>query len=190
MAWSVAQSSAGEPYYIINMFHKLTFAPDSHDPIGPFYHSPSSPSIAKVLFHPWGEHDAVLLVLTSDGLVREYDILHDPDEPTQVTDFCSTGSILPARGVSYGMTTPKKPTDPRRPMSSSKALVRSQRSGTPFRNVNAKGKGTFGDSDDGADIAVSCCIGEGEGDWSPFTLYCTMANGDIYCVCPYLPKKA
>ena len=128
----------------------------------------------------------MLLILTSDGIVREYDILHDPDEPTQITDFCADGSILPAKGVSYGLTTPKKSTEGRR--TASKALV-SARSDASARNGKARAKG-FGDADEGANIATSLCIGEGEGDWSPFTLYCSMADGDVYCVCPYLPKKA
>lgn len=127
--------------------------------------------------------------MTSDGLVREYDILHDPDEPTQVTDFCSTGSVLPARGTSYGINTPKRPKDPRTPGSSSKAIVR-RSSRAPASNGKAKARNGFGMSDDDGDVATSFCVGEGDGDWSAFTLYCTMSSGDIYCICPYLPKKA
>ena len=180
----------------------------SHDPIGPFYHSPSSPPIAKVSFHPWGEHDAILLVLTADGLLREYDILHDAEEPTQITDFSAASgtagrTAMPSRGVSYGLSsafTPSKAEKSRRQRSasatpSSRALVqRNARGGTPMSTSYGKGASSarhaFGDVDEGADTAVSFCCGEGEGDWSPFTLYCLMQNGDIYCVCPYLPKKA
>lgn len=159
-------------------------------------------------FHPWGEHDAVLLVLTADGLLREYDILHDAEEPTQITDFCAPSGVIgrsamPSRGVSYGLstiTTPSKAERSRRERSasatpSSRALVpRGARGGTPMSVPFSKGaspaRHAFGDTDEGADTAVSFCCGEGEGDWSPFTLYCLMQNGDVYCVCPYLPKKA
>lgn len=60
----------------------------------------------------------------------------------------------------------------------------------PFSKGASPARHAFGDTDEGADTAVSFCCGEGEGDWSPFTLYCLMQNGDVYCVCPYLPKKA
>ncbi|KAF9782863.1 hypothetical protein BJ322DRAFT_1073133 [Thelephora terrestris] len=56
--------------------------------VGQFYHaSGSSPQVAKVDWHPWGENGSTLLVMTSDGKLREYDISIDADEPQQTISF-------------------------------------------------------------------------------------------------------
>ncbi|KAG9128345.1 hypothetical protein FRC07_000457 [Ceratobasidium sp. 392] len=55
--------------------------------IGEYYHISGSTRIAKVDWHPWGEGGASLLVLTSDGQLREYDVAKDPSEPQQTVDL-------------------------------------------------------------------------------------------------------
>ncbi|CAE7085971.1 unnamed protein product [Rhizoctonia solani] len=55
--------------------------------IGEYYHVPGSSRITKVDWHPWGEGGASLLVLTSDGLLREYDVSKDPSEPQQTVEL-------------------------------------------------------------------------------------------------------
>ncbi|KLO19835.1 hypothetical protein SCHPADRAFT_864426 [Schizopora paradoxa] len=55
--------------------------------IGKDYHSSDSSPIAKVDWHPWGETGSTLLVMTTDGKLREYDVSLDPDEPCKVVDF-------------------------------------------------------------------------------------------------------
>jgi nucleoporin NUP82 len=65
-------------------------------PIGLYYHSPASPLISKVLWHPYGSLSSSLLVLTLDGLLREYDPLQDSEEPQQ------TVSLLPPRARTAG----------------------------------------------------------------------------------------
>ncbi|KAG8722485.1 hypothetical protein FRC08_001541 [Ceratobasidium sp. 394] len=55
--------------------------------IGEYYHLPGSTRITKVDWHPWGEGGASLLVLTSDGQLREYDVAKDPSEPQQTVDL-------------------------------------------------------------------------------------------------------
>lgn len=37
---------------------------------------------------------------------------------------------------------------------------------------------------------VSFALGKGRADWGPLTVYALMKSGDIYAVCPYLPKNA
>jgi nucleoporin NUP82 len=65
-------------------------------------------------------------------------------------------------------------------------------SGTP-KKLLRKSIAYLGD-DEGEDIAVSFTFGathaEERSGWAPFTLYCLMQNGDLYSVCPYLPKTA
>ncbi|KAF8709136.1 Nuclear pore component, partial [Rhizoctonia solani] len=55
--------------------------------IGEYYHVPGSSKITKVDWHPWGEGGASLLVLTSDGQLREYDVSKDPNEPQQTVEL-------------------------------------------------------------------------------------------------------
>lgn len=37
---------------------------------------------------------------------------------------------------------------------------------------------------------ASFTIGQGYADWGPLTVYAIMRSGDIYTVCPFLPKNA
>ncbi|KAF8211309.1 hypothetical protein K438DRAFT_1807092 [Mycena galopus ATCC 62051] len=56
--------------------------------IGQFYHAAkSSPHIAKIQWHPWGESGSTLMVMTEDGKLREYDISTDTEEPQEVLSF-------------------------------------------------------------------------------------------------------
>ncbi|BGP53206.1 hypothetical protein JCM8202v2_000765 [Rhodotorula sphaerocarpa] len=38
--------------------------------------------------------------------------------------------------------------------------------------------------------AAAMCVGQGDADWGPLTLYALMRNGDIVSLCPFLPRKA
>ncbi|KAL7409546.1 hypothetical protein BDY24DRAFT_366825 [Mrakia frigida] len=117
-------------------------------PIGAYHHSPSTsstPSLTKVLWHPWGQNASSLLVLTLDGLLREYDPLQDAEEPQQLV------SVVPPREGGSRWMSAEEP----------------------------------GERD-----AVSFCLGRGEGDWGALSVYALMGNGDIYGVCPFLPKNA
>ncbi|KAJ2924970.1 hypothetical protein H1R20_g12145, partial [Candolleomyces eurysporus] len=56
--------------------------------VGQFYHgAEDSPPAAKIDWHPWGEAGSTLLVMTTDGKLREYDISTDIEEPQQVLSF-------------------------------------------------------------------------------------------------------
>lgn len=46
-------------------------------------------------------------------------------------------------------------------------------------------------ADDAAEREVaSFSLGKGRADWGPLTVYALMKSGDIYAVCPYMPKNA
>ncbi len=46
-------------------------------------------------------------------------------------------------------------------------------------------------ADDAADREVaSFAFGKGKADWGPLTVYAVMKSGDVYAICPYLPKNA
>ena len=48
----------------------------------------------------------------------------------------------------------------------------------------------FGADEPGEREAVSFCLGRGEGDWGALSVYALMGNGDVYGLCPFLPKNA
>jgi nucleoporin NUP82 len=37
---------------------------------------------------------------------------------------------------------------------------------------------------------VSFTLGRGKADWGPLTVYAVMKSGDIYSICPYMPRNA
>ncbi|KAG6833726.1 hypothetical protein H0H87_001158 [Tephrocybe sp. NHM501043] len=56
--------------------------------VGQFYHASNTAApIAKIEWHPWGEAGSTLMVMTTDGKLREYDISVDTDEPQQILSF-------------------------------------------------------------------------------------------------------
>ncbi|GAA5826203.1 hypothetical protein JCM11251_007206 [Rhodosporidiobolus azoricus] len=57
-------------------------------------------------------------------------------------------------------------------------------------NAGKGARGGFSAEDEDASRAVGLCMGEGQGDWGPLTLYALMRNGDVVSLCPFLPKKA
>ncbi|CUA70126.1 hypothetical protein RSOLAG22IIIB_00473 [Rhizoctonia solani] len=74
--------------------------------IGEYYHVPGSSKITKVDWHPWGEGGASLLVLTSDGQLREYDVSKDPSEPQQTVELLAP----PQNKLRYDITAPAEAT--------------------------------------------------------------------------------
>ncbi|EIN10572.1 hypothetical protein PUNSTDRAFT_100184 [Punctularia strigosozonata HHB-11173 SS5] len=112
--------------------------------IGTFYHATrGAPPIAKVDWHPWGEAGSVLMVMTTDGKLREYDISLDPEEPQQVLSF-----------------------------------------------VPEKIGGRYLAQDPSEREVASFTLGRGRADWGPLTVYALMKSGDVYAICPYMPKNA
>ncbi|KAG7449333.1 uncharacterized protein BT62DRAFT_945513 [Guyanagaster necrorhizus] len=127
----------------------LRLVPDKLDcksvQVGQYHHaSNTSPPIAKIQWHPWGDAGTTLMVMTVDGKLREYDISVDAEDPLQVLSFV-----------------PDK---------------------KPGRSYLAE---------DPADREVaSFDLGKGKADWGPLTVYAIMRSGDIYSICPYMPKNA
>lgn len=129
--------------------HTHLGARDRSIAVGQYHHSSrSASSISKALWHPLSTLGTSLLILTRDGLLREYDPLSDAEEPQQVV------SLLPSSGG------------------------------------KAAGRGQFRVEEEGAREAVSFCLGKGTGDWGWLSVYGLAGNGDVYGVCPFLPKNA
>ena len=116
--------------------------------VGSFFHAPQSEApIAQCIWHPLGANSASLLVLTTDAVVREYDVTHNVDEPQQ------TLACAPPRARARG--------------------------------------GAFSADDDDSGVAVALAVGDcGTSDWLTLTLFVLMQNGDVWALCPFLPRHA
>lgn len=176
--------------------------------------------VVKVLWHEMSYRASTLLVLYSNGRVHEFDITKDSKQPTQVLDFTSHLGILPTtlnrqdddeesgypeslsprvrrmtRSSSNIFNTPNRrragPTHHvhNTPRSQRESSVRCDSYVSDYPEKNRQ-DGTFSAFDHSATKAVTMCFGSGVGDWGPMTLYGLMQNGDLYAICPYLPRNA
>ncbi|KAE8256000.1 hypothetical protein A4X13_0g2851 [Tilletia indica] len=176
--------------------------------IGQYYHSEHNglgARIAKVHWHPLGHGGTSLLVATYDGTLREYDVGGDAEEPVQVV------SLLPLH-LQRELVTQFAKTSP----SNGKTRSKSSRSRglSPAPDLSRISATHYGDRSTSTELA-SFCIGwdqhpqtlasldrnaqalEGvlqpgslaQDDWSPFTIYSLLRNGDIYALCPFLPAR-
>ncbi|SPO19996.1 uncharacterized protein UTRI_00387_B [Ustilago trichophora] len=178
-------------------------------PVAPYYHSAhSDAAVSKVDWHPWGESGTSLLVLTEDGLLREYDVAKDTEEPQQ------TASFLPLQTVAASQRSRSRSATPG--FASSPVASRSSDNVGAFAVQASRGFGLSADDDDATTaVSFSLCVSDapfprstsfdqdvdqtwaaaasysrGPSDWSPLTIFGLMKNGDVWAICPFLPKSA
>ncbi|KAG0148788.1 hypothetical protein CROQUDRAFT_654356 [Cronartium quercuum f. sp. fusiforme G11] len=167
--------------------------------------------VVKLLWHGLSYRASTLLVLYSDGIVHEFDITKDCRNPAQILDLNSPLGILPTQPSDQDDTDLGEPRGTLVARMKSSTLSASRissrrrngsgtfRHETPRRRQESIGlghldrnrrEGTFSAEDVSASRAVTMCFGSGDGDWGPLTLYGLMENGDVYTICPYLPRNA
>lgn len=56
--------------------------------------------------------------------------------------------------------------------------------------VPEKKTGTYVAEDPSEREVASFTLGRGKADWGPLTVYAVMKSGDIYSMCPYMPRNA
>lgn len=136
--------------------HVGTACPVKAMRVGAYYHAPHGcAAVAQCTWHPLGRDGASLVVLTEDALLREYDVVHDLDEPQQ------TIACAPGAGRSHA------------------AL-------------------SADDEDATCAVAMALADATAPGDeacapqsaWLACTVLVLMRSGDVYAVCPFLPKVA
>jgi nucleoporin NUP82 len=171
-------------------------------------------TIAKLLWHPWSHRASTLLILYSSGFLLEYDVSRDAANPTQILDLNSPNSLqlTPSTRLTTSATSSQLyEGHPSIISSFQKVSLNSQRHsinphgknthkkpdsklshspGASKSLLNSSHSGTYGSTDRASCTAVSICFGTGTADWGPLTLYVVMLNGDLYAICPYLPKNA
>ncbi|UZJ52354.1 hypothetical protein CBS101457_001674 [Exobasidium rhododendri] len=171
--------------------------------------------IASVKWHPWGHLGSSLLIMSKDGVLREFDVSSDVEEPAQTVSLLNTTlkQVEPTSGRSKSR-------------SRSKSYQSRSHSQTPMVNRSVRSTSRFAlDVDDGENSeedymdnetaplknrsvgvtqAVTFTLGidgrvsedqQGEKsasstDWNALTVYTLCRNGDIYALCPFMPKNA
>ena len=164
--------------------------------VAPYYHSAhSDAAIAKVDWHPWGESGTSLLVLTEDGLLREYDVAKDTEEPQQTASFLPLATATASHRSRSRSATPGFASSP----------VASKHNAHTSAIQASRGFGLSADDDDAATaVSFSLCVSDaplpratsfdqdadqawaaaasrsrGPSDWSPLTVFGLMKNGDV-----------
>ncbi|KAJ1982705.1 hypothetical protein H4R34_001613 [Dimargaris verticillata] len=121
--------------------------------------------VAKVMWHPLSSVEAHLMVLTSDGTLRVYNVLENLDFPEQTHHFGSTTSQTRPTSRAIGL-------DTETPEAVSFTLGQPLARETPSH-------GTTDATETGQDLTA----------WAAFTLYVLMSNGDVYSLAPFMPAE-
>jgi nucleoporin NUP82 len=197
--------------------------------VGSFYHHVSLGNRARIAgaqWHPWGSVGKSLLIMTRDGVLREYDA-EDVEEPAQTLYLFDRQQNVDA-GPVYNLGDESVMHDRLRHLRSR------SRSQTPIRSLagdrarRSTSRLAFDDNSDSGDETMdndfdktfhtaSGSLGnmgtkdrkvvsftlaldlrstaEEEKtstahDWSPLTVYALCSTGDVYALCPFLPKEA
>ncbi|MBW0479075.1 hypothetical protein O181_018790 [Austropuccinia psidii MF-1] len=162
--------------------------------------------INKVIWHHWSHLHSTILILYSNSIIYEFDCSFNTQVPTQTIDFNYLSPIQDSLifhhptnnqidsinhfqnlDISSNQSSPSP-----KHINSVKKKPHSGSSSPSKINQNpnhSKPGGTYGNIHSSDFDAVSICLGTGSGDWGPLTLYCIMQNGDLYAICPYLPKN-
>lgn len=133
--------------------------------VGPTTHVLEESSIASVLWHPLGYHGQCLVTITHAGVVRLWET-----NRADRSSFCDATLSIDMQKLAN-------------------AKNDQEDLGASRLGVNK------GFSPDYADLEVaSACFGdfpdqEGVHGWAPMTLWIATVSGDVYALCPLLPRK-
>ncbi|KKA28272.1 hypothetical protein TD95_001838 [Thielaviopsis punctulata] len=129
--------------------------------LGPTIHVTSKPAIASALWHPLGVNGSCIVTVSEDAIVRVWEI-----SLSDRWSFDQPTLDIDLKKLADGVTLEQD-------YSSS---------------VNATNAGFSPDSFE-MEVASACFASRSSNAWSPFTLWILMREGDVYALCPLLPKK-
>jgi nucleoporin NUP82 len=130
--------------------------------IGQFYHaSKSAAPVSKIEWHPWGEAGSTLMIMTVDGKLRYVFSCNQCDIP--VIDC-----FIREYDISVDTEEPQQ----------------------VLSFVPEKKSKSYLAEDTSERETASFALGKGRADWGPLTIYAVMKSGDVYSICPYMPKNA
>ncbi|KAJ3195976.1 hypothetical protein HK101_010482 [Irineochytrium annulatum] len=156
--------------------------------------------VVEAKWHPASESRMHLVVLSSNSVVRIYDVKNNPDDPEQTYSFSDLSPTEDLEDTSFVTAPPYRPS-PRKmnragmftpdveelemelQIQLERDFEAQAQISSPQRKVMA-----FAKADTGTLEAASFGFGSGRG-WGPFTLYCLMRNGSVYALCPVIPSR-
>lgn len=129
--------------------------------VGQFYHASNAAApITKIEWHPWGEAGSTLMVMTVDGKLRYVLLIH-----------LSLVFLIPLYRE-YDISVDAE--EPQQVLSF----------------VPEKKSKSYVAEDSSEREVASFVLGKGRADWGPLTIYAVMKSGDVYSICPYMPRNA
>lgn len=149
--------------------------PSSTIKVGEYHHSTDTQhTVVDVQWHPLSKDQTHLVVLSSDGCLRTYNLATNPKDPESAYHFnpeLATAALAERK---------------ERRMSSSLSSLTSSLSLTPRK----RNTGTFGVDSTMELEASAFCFGRDDGAWGRLTIWGLMTNGEVYTLCPVLPSHA
>ncbi|KAJ3082976.1 hypothetical protein HK102_001353 [Quaeritorhiza haematococci] len=152
--------------------------------IGEMHHSADSYNrIVKVMWHPLSDGNLHLMIMSSDGCLRMYNVATNPDDPEQTFYF---GDKPLTEDVDAPIDDADMDEDLARTLATKVSLVQRRKTGVFTASYEEH-------------EAVSFCLGaDGDGmgglqdssGWGPFTVYGLMRSGDLYAMCPVIPNQS
>ncbi|KAK4231565.1 hypothetical protein QBC38DRAFT_466073 [Podospora fimiseda] len=129
--------------------------------IGSTTHVTSRSAVVSALWHPLGVNGTALVTVTEDAVVRIWEL-----STADRWSFDKASLAIDLKRLADG-------------------TCLDQDFGV---SVSATNKGFSPDSFD-MEVAAACFPARHSGNWSPMTLWVAMTGGDLYALCPLLPKK-
>ncbi|SPQ22734.1 f3f86e95-2746-4f46-8272-8161dd0057d6 [Thermothielavioides terrestris] len=129
--------------------------------LGPTTHVTSRSAVVSALWHPLGVNGSTLVTITEDAVVRLWE-LSTADRWTFDAPTLAVDLKRLADGTSLGQDF--------------------------SASTSATNKAFSPDSFD-MEVAAACFPARDSGGWSPMTLWVAMTSGDVYALCPLLPKR-
>ncbi|KAK3357725.1 hypothetical protein B0T25DRAFT_589934 [Lasiosphaeria hispida] len=128
--------------------------------LGPTTHVTSRAAVASAVWHPLGVNGTCLATVTKDAVVRVWEL---------------------SQGSRGSFDSPTLAIDLKR-LADGTFLEQDFSASTSATNK------TFSPDSFDMEVAAACFPGRGAGGWSPMTLWIAMVGGDVYALCPLLPK--
>jgi nucleoporin NUP82 len=128
--------------------------------LGPTTHVTSRSAVVSALWHPLGVNGTALVTVTEDAVVRVWEL-----STTDRWTFDAATLAVDLKRLADGTSLDQD-----------------------FSvSVSATNKGFSPDAFD-MEVAAACFPARGSGGWSPMTLWLAMTGGDVYALCPLLPR--
>ena len=128
--------------------------------LGPATHVPSKSAVVSAVWHPLGVNGNCLVTVTEDAVVREWEL-----SPIDRWSFDTPTLEVDLKRLADGTSLDQD-----------------------FGASTSTNK-AFSPDDFDMKVASACFASRNSNGWAPMTLWVAMAEGDVYALCPLLPRR-